>query len=164
MRQLQGIVPTNRKTLDEISGKNIPTKHAHPACDPRRKRVFCGHGQEGWKQGDAGQIAGDCQGPAGEGGEGFGSAEKPAEFSKKMLTTETASVLPRRMSQLNTIFSARDGKSENNFVAATERKLPSEADKARKVQAMVANLAAQKTEWLREFNCNEIVRGWSGLR
>lgn len=29
---------------------------------------------------------------------------------------------------------------------------------------MVANLAAQKTEWLCEFNRNEIVRGWSGLR
>ncbi len=80
------------------------------------------------------------------------------------MTTETASVLPRRMSQLNTIFSARGEKSENNFVAATERKSPSEADKAREVQAMVANLAAQKTEWLCEFNRNEIVRGWSGLR
>ena len=68
------------------------------------------------------------------------------------------------MSQLNTIFSARGEKPKNNFVAATERKSPSEADKARKVQAMVANLAAQKTEWLREFNRNEILRGWSGLR
>ena len=68
------------------------------------------------------------------------------------------------MSQLNTIFSARGEKSENNFVAATERKSPSEADKAREVQAMVANLAAQKTEWLREFNRNEILRAWSGLR
>ena len=29
---------------------------------------------------------------------------------------------------------------------------------------MVANLAAQKTEWVREFNRNEIVREWSGLR
>ncbi|NDG03805.1 MAG: hypothetical protein EB121_00405 [Alphaproteobacteria bacterium] len=68
------------------------------------------------------------------------------------------------MSQFNTIFSARGEKSENNFVAATERKSPSEADKAREVQAMVASLVAQKTGWLREFNRNEIVRGWSGLR
>ena len=68
------------------------------------------------------------------------------------------------MTQFNTIFSGRGGKSENNFVAATERKSPSEADKSREVQAMVANLAAQKTEWVRKFNRDEIFRGWSGLR
>ncbi|NDG03806.1 MAG: hypothetical protein EB121_00410 [Alphaproteobacteria bacterium] len=74
MCKLQSIVPTGGKSLDEISGENIPTKHAHPARDPSRERIFCGHGPEGWQQGDASQIAGDCQGPTGEGGEGFGQA------------------------------------------------------------------------------------------
>ena len=68
------------------------------------------------------------------------------------------------MSQLNTIFSAPDEKTGRNLEAATERKSPSEADKAREIQAMVANLAARKTEWLREFNRNEILRGWASLR
>ena len=68
------------------------------------------------------------------------------------------------MTQFNTIFSARDEKTESNLVAATERKSPTEADKARTVQAMVANLAAQKTQWAREFDREEILRGWAGLR
>ena len=64
------------------------------------------------------------------------------------------------MSQLNTIFSAPDKKTDSNLETATDR----ETNQQREISEIVATLAAQKSAWLVDHTRDEIVRGWAGLR
>ena len=69
------------------------------------------------------------------------------------------------MSELHTIFSARCEKTNPKLVAASDGGFQSENKKAREVQQIVADLAKNKTSWLRESpDAREYVRGWAGLR
>ena len=62
------------------------------------------------------------------------------------------------------IYSARQG-DKRESVAATERGFQSENEKAREVQQIVADLAKNKTSWLRESpDARDYLRGWAGLR
>jgi hypothetical protein len=64
------------------------------------------------------------------------------------------------MSQLNTIFSAPDKKTDSNLETATER----ETNQQREVSEIVATLAAQKSAWVSDYSREEILRGWASLR
>jgi len=62
------------------------------------------------------------------------------------------------------IYSAQQGDNPK-LVAATKRGFQSENEKAREVQQIVADLAKNKTAWLRESpDVRDYVRGWAGLR
>ena len=68
------------------------------------------------------------------------------------------------MSELHTIFSAPERKTENKNVAATERGFQSENSKALEVQRIVADLAKSKTAWLHDSRgTRDYVQGWAGL-
>jgi hypothetical protein len=64
------------------------------------------------------------------------------------------------MSQLDTIFSAPDKKTDADLEAATER----QKNQQREVSEIVATLAAQKSPWVSDYSCDEILRGWASLR
>ncbi|NBV54882.1 MAG: hypothetical protein EBR79_04120 [Proteobacteria bacterium] len=64
------------------------------------------------------------------------------------------------MTQINTIFSARDEKTDSNLETATER----ETNQRAEISEIVATLAAQKSAWLVDHTRDEILRGWAGLR
>ena len=62
------------------------------------------------------------------------------------------------------IYSAQQG-DKREAVAATARGFESENEKAREVWQIVADLAKNKTSWLRESpDARDYVRGWVGLR
>jgi len=67
------------------------------------------------------------------------------------------------MSELHTIFSAPKRKTENKNVAASDGGFPREKENSREVQQIVADLAKNKTAWLREPDRDE-ARAWAGLR
>lgn len=68
------------------------------------------------------------------------------------------------MEQFNTIFSAPEKRISPNLVTASERDFRGENEQQREISEIVANLAAQKTAWVRDYSRNEILRGWASLR
>lgn len=79
------------------------------------------------------------------------------------MTTETATVLLTRMSELHTIFSAPKHQADHKNVAASDGVFQSEKEQAREVEQIVADLAKKTTAWLYEPERDD-ARAWAGLR